>query len=89
MQVWGDDSPQGVVFEPLGRPMPELTWAECRAGILRVADQSGNPLGRLSLGGNYHGLDYPLFHMDIRKNAVERGAAYLERAVSDGSAPKR
>jgi hypothetical protein len=88
-QVWGDDAPQGVVFESLGAPMPESTWAECQGGILVVADQSGNPLGRLSLRGNYHGLDYPLFHMDIRKNVNERVGAYLQRALGDGPAPAK
>jgi hypothetical protein len=54
------------------------TWAECRNGLLYVADLAGTPFGRLSLGNkNYHGLDYPLFHMDIRLNAEARVAAYL------------
>ncbi len=89
MQVWGDDVPQDVVFEPLGAPMPKLTWAECKDGILWAADQSKNPLGQLSIRGNYHGLDYPLFHMDIRKNVAERVAAYLQRGLSDGPAPAK
>jgi hypothetical protein len=88
-RLWGDDEPQGVVFEPLGAPMPKLTWAACKDGILRVADQSGNPLGKLAIFGNYHGLDYPLFHMDIRKNVDERVAAYLQRALADGPAPAK
>jgi hypothetical protein len=88
-KVWGDDAPQGVVFEPLGAPIPKLTWAECKGGILWVADMSKNPLGRLAIGGNYHGLDYPLFHMDIRKNVDERVAAYLERALTDAPAPAK
>ena len=87
-KLWGDDAPQGTVFEPLGAPMPKLTWAECKNGILWVADQSGNSLGSLAAPGrNYHGLDYPLFHMDIRKNVEERVAAYLQRALTDGPAP--
>jgi hypothetical protein len=89
MQVWGDDAPQGAVFEPLGAPMPKLTWAECKNGILWVSDQAKNPLGRLSLQGNYHGLDYPLFHMDIRKNVEARVSAYLQRALTDGPAPEK
>jgi hypothetical protein len=32
----------------------------------------------LALGKNYHGLDYPLFYMDIRENAKARVRAYLE-----------
>jgi Protein of unknown function (DUF3089) len=88
-KLWGDDAPQGIVFEPLGAPLPKLTWAECKGGILWVADQSGNPLGQLAIGGNYHGLDYPLFHMDIRKNVAERVDAYLQRALADGPAPEK
>jgi hypothetical protein len=34
-------------------------------------------------GGNYHGLDYPLFHMSLRKNAIERVTAYM------GQTPER
>jgi hypothetical protein len=34
-------------------------------------------------GGNYHGLDYPLFHMSLRKNAIERASAYM------GQTPER
>jgi hypothetical protein len=86
-KLWGDDAPQGVVFEPLGAPMPKLTWAECKEGILRVADQSENPIGKLAIFGNYHGLDYPLFHMDIRKNVDQRVAAHMRRALTDTPAP--
>jgi hypothetical protein len=35
----------------------------------------------MDLGGhNYHGLDYPLFAMDIRENAIARVAAYQAAA---------
>ena len=30
-------------------------------------------------GENYHGLDYPLFAIDIRENALVRVKAYLEQ----------
>jgi hypothetical protein len=88
-RLWGDDAAQGTVFEPLGAPMPKLTWAECKDGILRVADLSENELGKLGIFGNYHGLDYPLFHMDIRKNVDERVRVYLQRALTDGPAPAK
>ena len=89
-KLWGDDAAQGTVFAPLGAPMPNLTWAECKDGILWVADQSGNPIGKLSIPRrNYHGLDYPLFHMDIRKNVAERVGAYLKRVLTDGPAPAK
>lgn len=89
VRLWGDDSPQGVEFKPLGTPMPKHTWAACQNGLLFVADQSSTVFGEFILPGkNYHGLDYPLFQMDIRKNASERVAAYLQKALTDGTAPK-
>jgi hypothetical protein len=75
---WGSDAARGVQFGPLPVPVPHQTWAECRKGLLFVADQTGTPFGALDLGGkNYHGLDYPLFAMDIRENAEARANAYL------------
>lgn len=86
IKIWGDDAPQGVEFKPLKAPVKAWTWAECRQGLLTVADQSGGPFDGLDMGGkNYHGLDYPLFHMDIRENAWARAAAYLQVALQSGS----
>jgi hypothetical protein len=88
VRMFGDDSPQGIEFKSLEAPQPGLTWAECRNGFLYVADQSGGVFNRFILPGkNYHGLDYPLFHMDIRMNVAERVSAYLKRGVTDGPAP--
>ncbi|HJW41894.1 MAG TPA: DUF3089 domain-containing protein, partial [Rhizomicrobium sp.] len=75
---WGSDIATGVKFEPLAAPVRSNEWAECRGGRLFVTDLSGTPLAKLDVGGrNYHGLDYPLFAMDIRENAQVRVAAYL------------
>lgn len=83
LKMWGDDAPQGVEFPPLKAPVKAHTWAECRRGLLIVADQAGGPFDGLSFGGkNYHGLDYPLFHMDIRENARVRATAYLQAATA-------
>ena len=72
------DTARGIDFAPLGAPLPHWTWAECRNGLLFVADQSSNGFGRLDMGGrNYHGLDYPLFAMDLRQNAQARVAAFM------------
>jgi hypothetical protein len=91
VRLWGDDAPQGITFGPLGAPVTAATWAECREGFLMVADQSGGPFTGIDMGGkNYHGLDYPLFHMDIRVNAEARVKAYLASAVhaeAAGAAP--
>ena len=47
-------------------------------GMLLVSDQSETPFGQAgALGTNYHGLDYPLFHMDIRENTKLRVAAFM------------
>lgn len=78
LKFWGDDSAQGIEFGPLEGPVEGLTWAECGDGILYVRDLAGTPYAGPDLGGkNYHGLDYPLFHMDIRENAIARAAAFL------------
>src|SRR5262249_43670173 len=78
LEMWGKDTAKGIAFDPLSAPVKNLTWAECRNGLLFVADQAGGPFGRLSLGNkNYHGGDYPLFQMDIRVNTVARVQAYL------------
>ena len=88
LKLWGNDAPQGVVFGPLKAPVKGLTWAECRRGLLMVADQSGGPFDGLDVGGkNYHGLDYPLFDLDIRENARARSAAYLQLAVQSAAGP--
>ncbi len=72
-----DNAPRGVTFTALEAPVPNHTWAQCRDGTLFVADQSGGPISEGPPGGNYHGLDYALFYMDIRQNAKDRVAAYL------------
>ena len=80
--VFWNDAASSVAFAPLGTPAKHWTTARCRDGFLTVADQSGGPFGALDLGKkNYHGLDYPLFHMDIRENAELRVKTYLAQAA--------
>jgi hypothetical protein len=80
MSFWSRDVATGVKFEPLGAPVRNAEWAECRDGRLFVSDMTGTPFAKLNVGGkNYHGADYPLFAMDIRENAQARVAAYLAR----------
>src|SRR5262249_20132493 len=82
LKPWSD-APGNVEFGPLKSAVPAWTWAECRNGILTVAAQDQGPFAGLDLRRrNYHGLDYPLFHMDIRENSAARVAAY-ERAAQD------
>ena len=57
--------------------------AQCKDGALYISDQTGMPFGDrggIFGGGNYHGPDHPVFHVDIRANAKERVLAYLNRA---------
>ncbi|HWA90211.1 MAG TPA: DUF3089 domain-containing protein [Rhizomicrobium sp.] len=86
--VLGNDAASGVAFGPLGAPLEAWTWAECRDGLLTVADQSKGPFAKLDVGGkNYHGMDYPLFAMDLRENAKTRVQAWLKRQSTDGTGP--
>ncbi len=78
---WGSDKPGGMQFPPLAAPLKAHTAAQCRGGFLFATDQKGTPFDRLAVAGNYHGLDYALFAMDIRQNARARVAAYLAGGV--------
>ena len=80
INFWGSDRPTGMQFPPLAAPLKGHTTAECRQGFLFAQNQKGTPFGRLAIAGNYHGLDYPLFAMDIRENAQARVAAYFAQA---------
>lgn len=71
-----DNAARGVVFDTLGTPLPGHTWAQCRNGTLFVENQRKGPLSNGGQGGNYHGLDYNLFYMDIRDNAILRTRAW-------------
>lgn len=83
----GSEAAAGTKFGPLEAPLKSWTWAECRGGLLTVADQSGGPFAKADLGGkNYHGLDYPLFATDIRENARLRVQAWLREQLTDGTA---
>lgn len=80
INFWGSDRPTGMQFPPLAAPLRGHTTAECRDGFLFAQDQKATVFGRFGIAGNYHGLDYPLFAMDIRENAQARVAAYLAQA---------
>jgi hypothetical protein len=41
-------------------------------------------MGLAMPGGNYHGLDYPLFYMNLRKNAIERVSAFIGKTPDRG-----
>jgi hypothetical protein len=80
MDLAGSDEATGMVFEPLEAPIANMLQAQCKDGVLFISDQSDTPFGNTGGsfgGGNYHGLDYPVFHMDIRQNAKLRVATFL------------
>lgn len=87
----GDDAARGTTFSALAAPMAGHTWAQCRGGTLFVANQSGSAMAGSFMGSgrrlNYHGLDYPLFHMDIRENAIVRVNAFLAVRKKAPAAP--
>lgn len=74
---WRGDTATGVEFKPLGATVGQLTGAACDKGLLIVDDLRESPFKSLILQQwNYHGLDYPLFHMDLRRNVKTRIDAY-------------
>ncbi|NQX90009.1 MAG: DUF3089 domain-containing protein [Halioglobus sp.] len=78
LRLSGDDSARGVRFDDMGAPVAHLVEAQCRGGRLYITDQTHIVLGGSSgLDGNYHGLDYAVFYMDIRENARLRVTTYL------------
>ena len=78
VKSWGNDAPNNYDFGSLGPALKTYTHAQCQNGLLLVDDQKGEPFGKLDMGGeNYHGLDYPLFAIDIRENAIARVKTYL------------
>jgi hypothetical protein len=85
INFWGRDKPSGMSFPPLQAPLKAHTTAQCRDGFLFAADQKGTVFAPYGIAGNYHGLDYALFAMDIRENARARVAAY--RALAPAPLP--
>lgn len=79
MRMEGDDYSDNVVFSAHNSPMVGYTWAQCRDSYLYVENQSGTEyekLGKLP-DQSYHGIDLPLFHMNIRENVSSRISKYF------------
>ena len=75
----GDDIAKGEVFGPLEAPIKQYVQAQCKNGILYASDQTGTRFqGFGGSSGNYHGLDFALFYMDIRENAMLKAKTYKE-----------
>jgi len=72
----------GIEFPPLAAPLVNYVSARCEGGVLYVTDLAGTEFHPMRLAGNnYHLLDYPLFYMDIRINAIQRTQVYLQMAA--------
>lgn len=76
-------APFAQVAQALPAPVPQLTGAECREGLLRVDIARDAPAGfrdGLSrLTGSYHLNDYGIFDASLRSNAVQRVEAWRQR----------
>jgi hypothetical protein len=74
------DTPAGQVFELLGTPVKEQTWAQCQNGTLYVNKQQGIEFEAVADDGlgTFHAIDYALFYMNIHNNAKLRSSRYLE-----------
>ncbi|MBT8218924.1 MAG: DUF3089 domain-containing protein [Bacteroidia bacterium] len=70
LEFMGKDISNDIKFEPLSSPHVQHTRATCKDGKLLVVQQDA--ASDLMGTGDYHGLDYQLFHMNIRKNIGDR-----------------
>lgn len=75
------DEPLGFEVDALSEPSTELLAARCKDQALRVPDleELGYPATETT-PGNYHLLDYRVFYIDIRKNAVARTDAFFDES---------
>ncbi len=76
-----EDSSNNQVFDKLSAPVKGQTWAQCKDGSLFAKDQKGTAFFAMGSDdmGTYHGLDYALFYMNIRNNAVLKSNLFIER----------
>lgn len=64
----------------IGRLIPRATGARCEGGVLIVDQGAADALGVRSLGGgSMHFHDYAIFYESIRRNALVRSQAWLQR----------
>jgi hypothetical protein len=89
LEMWGADVASGVVFGPLGEPISALVHARCENGSLHISDLSESEFSEEPgvTAGNYHGIDYSMFYMDIRENAKLRTSTYLANYGEQGDSP--
>lgn len=72
----------------LAAPLPQLTGAECRDGLLRVDIPRDAPAawrdGLSLLTGSIHLHDYGIFDESLRRNALQRVVAWRQRSQAGG-----
>ncbi|QDG53063.1 DUF3089 domain-containing protein [Persicimonas caeni] len=78
LTVLRSDKPVGLDVTGLSEPREGFLVAQCKDGVLRVPDLDELGYNEDEMApGNYHLMDYELFYMDIRHNAVRRTEAWL------------
>jgi len=79
MNLYGADKAQNIKFSPPKPVTTGFTHAQCKEGILYVADLSATEYAKLGSmkDKSYHGIDLPLFHMNIRQNVQARIKHYM------------
>jgi len=85
MNFYGADKAQNIKFSPPKSVTTGFTHAQCKEGILYVADLSATEYAKLGImkDKSYHGIDLPLFHMNIRQNVQARIKHYMN--TNEGS----
>jgi hypothetical protein len=78
-----------VIEGKTGAPKPNFAGAHCDNGALFV-DSISDPTFRIPAlpGENYHMVDYQLFYMNIRANAVARANAFVAAHPKAPATPK-
>ena len=71
VELRGGDEATGLTFNPLGSSIKNMRRAHFKDRAFLISDQNGTPFvdqGDSFAGGIYQGLDYLVFHIDIREN---------------------
>lgn len=76
--------PSETTLDDLPPLLEHWTWAECREGLLYVAEQDEGPFAAVgdSPHQDYHLVDYSLFYQSIRENAFKRVRSHRAEALT-------
>ena len=83
----GKDKAANLEWSDLQAPVAGVASAQCVDGVLGTNDQTGGVFNKMAINGYYHGLDYALYYMSIRKNAQLRVKTWWQQHA-DYSAAK-